>query len=226
MSNYRYENKFIIDYGKAVRLKKQLSGIMKLDSHSLNDEVSYYIRSLYFDNIDDDAYSEKVDGVEFRKKYRLRMYNFDSKSIKMECKYKDERMTRKEDCKVGKTTAQKIIDGKYYDVTTKNEFLQRFLLDAKLNYLKPAVIVDYARLAYVYPYSDTRITFDFQLKSLAKVESFFSQEEARVDCFEPNQVVLEVKYNQQLPDHIQSILNQYNLTLTAISKFATCSEYK
>lgn len=225
MPKYRYENKYIINKYVYESLRKQLDGVMKLDPHSISKDISYYISSLYYDDIDDNAYYEKVDGVEYRKKYRLRIYNGDVNTCKLECKYKDENMTYKRDCKLNKKNLEYLLNKEFNKIKFKDELLNEFILDSKINLLRPSVVVDYARLAYVYPYSDVRITFDSLIKS-GKQKDFINREIVKVDCLLSDQIVLEVKYNEVLPEHIQAILNQYNLMLGSLSKFALCNEFK
>lgn len=225
MPSYRYENKYIINKYIYESLRRDLSLVMKLDPHSISKDISYNISSLYYDDIDDSAYIEKVDGVEYRKKYRIRIYNDDIDTCKLECKYKDENMTYKQDCKLNKKNLEYLLKGKFNKIKFKDELLSKFIIDSKLYKLKPSVIVDYARLAYIYPYSEVRITFDSLIKS-GKYDDFINRDIVRVDCLESDQIVLEVKYNEMLPEHIQTILNQYNLTLGSLSKFALCEEFK
>lgn len=59
---------------------------MHLDSHSQGD--GYEIRSLYFDSIDDRDYQEKEDGIELRRKIRLRNYGSNSMFAMLEMKQK------------------------------------------------------------------------------------------------------------------------------------------
>lgn len=225
MPNYRYENKYIIDEYTAELLKIQLKSLMKLDSHSLNDDVSYEIRSLYYDDLENTAYYDKVNGVEFRSKYRLRMYNNDPKTVKLECKYKDDNMTRKVSCKMSQRNSKYLINKEYEKIKFNNTLYKKFIRDIKYNNLLPYVIVDYSRLALTYPVNEVRITFDSKLKSSNDINSFFEDNINRTDCFNTNQIVLEVKYNMYLPDTLQMVLNQYNLNSCAISKFATCVDY-
>ena len=78
MAKYRYEIKYIINKDMAEVLKQRLSLVMDKDINGASDG-KYLIRSLYFDDMEKTAYYEKVDGVEFRKKYRIRIYNKDKK---------------------------------------------------------------------------------------------------------------------------------------------------
>ena len=134
-------------------------------------------------------------------------------------------MTYKQDCKLNKKNLEYLLKGEFNKIKFKDELLSKFIIDSKLYKLKPSVIVDYARLAYIYPYSEVRITFDSLIKS-GKYDDFINRDIVRVDCLESDQIVLEVKYNEMLPEHIQTILNQYNLTLGSLSKFALCEEFK
>ncbi len=225
-AEYRYELKFIISDSTAALLKQQLKCVMPLDPHSVNDEYSYQIRSLYFDDPYHTNYLDKINGEEFRKKYRLRMYNFDDSFIRLECKHKDENMTYKEDCSVARPVAQGIIDGRYGAIRTSNKFLNRFLSEAMAEKLRPSVIVDYQRLAFTYPVSEVRITFDEHLYSGRYSKDFFNPDVVTLPMFPAGQCVLEVKCNEYIPDHILAILRSVPMLRQAVSKFALCNSIK
>ena len=223
---YRYELKYVISPAIAMLLKKQLGALMQKDVHSIGDDYSYLIRSLYFDDVNSTAYYEKNDGVEYRSKYRLRMYNFDESFIRLENKHKEENMTYKEDCKVSKDVAKALIAGRYDLIITKNAFLQRFISDALTHRLVPSVIVDYKRLAYTYPTSEVRITFDEELRSGRYNLDFFDKNIETTDMYRGNGVILEVKCNEFIPEHILNILNSVPMIRQAFSKFAACRSIK
>ncbi len=223
---YRYELKFAIPDQIAELLKNQLRQVMYLDEHSISDTYSYTIRSLYFDDIYSTAYYDKLDGVEYRSKYRIRFYNNDDSVIRLECKHKDENMTYKESCTLKREIVNAILDGKYGIVRTGDEFLNRFLAEATIYNLKPSIVVDYRRLALVYPVSDVRITFDSEIKSGRYDLNVFDENMITFDVLEDNQQVLEVKCNEFIPAHILSILNSVPMVRQAISKFALCRSIK
>ena len=128
MRKYRHELKFIISSSVAEVLKKRLSLLMSVDANSAYEDNTYLIRSLYFDNIDSDAYYEKMDGIEFRKKYRIRIYNLDDSFIRLECKYKHNNMTSKDQLKIDKDLYEAIIDGNLLDKELPdNKFFRQFL---------------------------------------------------------------------------------------------------
>ena len=223
---YRYELKFIISLATATLLKKQLKAVMQLDSHSVSDEYSYDIRSLYFDDIYSSAYREKVNGEEFRAKYRIRMYNNDPSFISLECKHKDENMTYKESCKLSQQVTQALINRQYTRIHSSNRFMNKFLREAVSKNLAPSIIVDYRRTAFTYPVSEVRITFDEDLRSGRYDLDFFNPDLNTFEMYEPGTCVLEVKCNEFIPQHILAIINSVPKLRQAVSKFAVCRSIK
>lgn len=226
MVEYRYELKFVIAKTDAEILKKQLKAVMPMDSHSVNDEYSYDIRSLYFDDAYSTALFEKVDGIEFRGKYRMRIYNYSDSVIKMECKHKDGEMTYKEDCSLSRKVADAICQGRYTAIITKTPFLQKFLANAQIRMLRPSVIVDYRRTAFTYPASSVRITFDEDIRSGRYNTDIFDPDIVTYPVTSEDQSVLEVKCNEFIPAHILAILSSVPKVRLAVSKFAYCREKK
>lgn len=208
-------------------LKQRLSLIMDIDTNSAIDDNSYFIRSLYFDDEDSSAFYEKLDGVEYRKKYRIRIYNLDDKFIRLECKYKHNNMTSKDQILISKEDCSKIVDGKIDEFKLdKDNILKQFLIDYRLNRLKPSIIVDYNRLAFTYHVSDVRITFDSKIKSGLYNYNLFDEDVCTYSVIDNNQVVLEVKFNEILPEAIAIILSTVPTFRQAFSKFAACRSIK
>jgi SPX domain protein involved in polyphosphate accumulation len=208
-------------------LKYRLSLIMDLDENSTNEDHTYNIRSLYFDDIYDSAYYEKVDGVEERNKYRIRLYNNDDTFIRLERKEKNRDLTYKRQQKITKKETRDFISSNFDNIDYEEDTLIReFALKYKMNQIRPSVIVDYNRLAYTYPVEDVRITFDSNIKSGRYNTNLLDKDIMLVDILEPGLLVLEVKYNNYLPSHIASILNDIPMTRLAVSKFALCVEKK
>lgn len=222
---YRHELKFMISKNQAEILKQRLSLVMDVDKNSVNFDNTYQIRSLYFDDIESTAYYEKLDGVEFRKKYRIRLYNFDDSFIRLECKYKHNTMTSKEQVAIKKTDCIKLME-EDYDIKTKDELFMKFLHDMRFHNLKPSVIVDYTRLAYVYPISEVRVTFDSKVKSGAFQEDLLNFDLPMSSMIDDEEVILEVKFNEVLPEHIAIVLSTVPMVRQAFSKFAICRSIK
>lgn len=227
MRKYRHELKFIISSNVAEILKQRLSLLMDVDANSAYEDNTYLIRSLYFDDINSEAYYEKMDGVEFRKKYRIRIYNLDDSFIRLECKYKHNNMTSKDQLKIDKELCQAIIDD---DLIGKklpdNKFFTQFYTDLTLKRLKPSIIVDYKRLAYTYPVSDVRVTFDSKIRSGLYNYNLFDENVNYYSIIDDEEVVLEVKFNEVLPEPIAIILSTVPTARQAFSKFAHCRSIK
>lgn len=222
---YRHELKYIINANMAEILKKRLEAIMDLDINSVNADHTYKIRSLYFDNDSSDAYYEKLNGVLYRRKYRIRYYNDDDSFIRLECKIKNDNMTSKEQIEISKDICTKIINEEF-DSIKGTGLLETFLNDMKRKHLKPSVIVDYIRLAYTYPISDVRITFDSKVKSGRYEYELFNYEFPTYEVMEEKEVILEVKFNEVLPEAISIILGTIPMYRQAVSKFALCRSIK
>ena len=221
---YRNEVKYIISKNQAKILMQRLSLIMDLDSNTSEDN-SYVIRSLYFDDADSNSYYEKLDGILYRRKYRIRLYNGEDKFIRLECKYKHNNMTAKEQALINREICSKIVDGNY-DIETTDKVLNKFLIDLKTRHLIPSVIVDYKRVAYIYPISTVRITFDYNIKSGDYNYNLFDNDTTLTSVIDDNLVVLEVKFDEVLPLHIANVLETIPSFRQAVSKFALCREVK
>ena len=225
--SYRHELKFVISETQAEVLKYRLSLIMDVDTHSKTEDNTYFIRSLYFDDIYNSAYYEKIDGLEKREKYRIRIYNFDDSFIRLERKEKNRDLTHKEQTKLTKEECLNILNGNFDALdTSKCKLLEDFVIKYKLHSIKPDVIVDYTRLAYTYDVEETRITFDEKIKSGRYNYDLFDKDIVSFEVLEPNEVVLEVKFNDAIPSHIASVIMTIPSIRLAVSKFALCKEKK
>lgn len=226
---YRHEIKFIISKQMGLILKQRLALAMDVDKNSVNLDNTYFIRSLYFDDINSTAYYEKIDGVLYRKKYRIRIYNNDSSFIRLERKWKHNNMTSKDQLKISKENCINLLTNQFDNIDKEllnNSLMKEFITDIKVFGLKPSVIVDYKRLAYTYHISEVRITFDERIKSGLYNYNLFNMNRITYDVIDNNEVVLEVKFNEVLPEHISIILQTIPMYRQAVSKFALCRSIK
>ncbi len=224
-SNYRYELKFLVKKNMAQILKKKLLLLMKTDSHSIDGH--YYIRSLYFDDIYDTAYYEKIDGLAYREKYRFRYYNFDYSHIILELKGKMDNLSYKKQDLITTKEYDYIINREYDKIKIDNRhILEEFINKAKKNNLVPSVIVDYERDALTYDYEDVRITFDSNISSGRYNYDIFARDLKLYQVIGDDEIILEVKFNNKLPSILDNILKTVPMTRIAMSKFALCRELK
>ena len=223
---YRHELKFKISNNAAEILKQKLSLILGKDKNAYYSDGSYLIKSLYFDDRDSSSYYEKIDGVLYRKKYRIRMYNDVDTFIRLEKKMKHNNYTAKEQMLISKDIYSKILNGKIDEIENPDGLLLEFITNYKNKGLVPSVIVEYHRTAFTYPISDVRITFDSNIQSSLYNYDLFNTSYPRYIVDEPGKQVLEVKFNEILPLHIANILNDIPACREAVSKFAICRSIK
>jgi hypothetical protein len=218
----RHELKYQLSFMQYMILRQKLGAVLKLDSHAGPDR-RYHIRSLYFDDFRNAAFFDKMAGVPIRKKYRMRIYNLCDDFIKFERKSKFDEYVCKETAVLTREEADRIIGG---DVTflanSDNKLLRCFYLECRNNLLRPVVLVDYLREAYVHPVGDVRVTFDIGLQTSLGPVSFFDTETSTVGVSEEPGVILEVKFDDVLPEIVRGLFSDKIRPKSAIGKFAMC----
>lgn len=223
---YRHELKFLIAPAEAYLLKNHLSLLMEKDPNG-DAEGRYWVRSLYFDTLSGAAFFDKLDGVERRRKYRIRFYNADTDFIRLESKLKIDDLSEKTSVRIDLSLAKALMNGEVYDLRHEQDsVLTSFVTAMKLSGLRPAVIVDYQRTAYWHQALDVRITFDEQIRSRIYDTDLFKPDPISVPVLEEDEIVLEVKYNDIIPTMIADLIRQVPLTRLAVSKYAYCYNKK
>lgn len=222
----RHELKYFISDAGHAQLSTLLASVLHADTHGrANNE--YFIRSLYFDDIYDTAYHTKMDGIEQRDKYRIRIYNCSDREIFLERKHKQGEFISKSSVRITRRLCEQLMDGNPTGLDrTDNPLLRDVFREMRLKLLRPAVIVDYHREAYTHPAENVRITFDKRLHSGLFSHDLFNPELNGISPLEPGQMILEVKYNRYLPEHIKGILSTVPAACCAISKYTLCRSFE
>ncbi len=221
---FRHEHKFLIEYDTYARIRSSIKQVMSLDANSVEGK-GYHIRSLYFDDMYENALFEKLSGIVNRKKYRVRIYNFSNERIKLEIKRKFNDYTHKVATTIDREEYERIYNADISDFAFSDDSVKRsYYLEMRNNLLRPKVIVDYYREAFVLPYNEIRITFDTQLAALKPTLNIFSESMHTTALPPYYSLILEVKYNNFLPNHIKTILERYDLTRLSVSKFLLCRD--
>ncbi len=222
----RHELKFLINYGEYAHLSRTLDYLLQRDP--AGDEYNEYaVRSLYFDTVFDDFLFEKISGVGDRKKYRIRIYNFSDKQIKLECKAKYGDLISKSSLGIPRDLAEQLIAGDTSGLEETGEtLLHDVYKEMKTRLLRPVVIVDYVREAYIHPAEEVRITFDKQLHTGLFKTDLFNRYLPTLPALDDNLIVLEVKFNRVLPDYLQSVLSGAFAERLAVSKYVICRRFE
>ena len=223
---YRYELKYVCSDLQLRQMEERISVLLKKDPH-VGESGCYTIRSLYFDDYENSAFWEKEDGGNPRKKYRLRCYDGRTDRVWLEIKRKVGTKIRKESCRVTRQEAEAMIRGDWYE-TFQNPAptVRAFFLDGATRLMQPKIIVEYDRTPYVGEEGNVRITFDRNIRSCAEPEAFWEKEMRARPIMASGQHLLEVKFDEFLPDWIYRTLQMENMTQTAFSKYCLCRKYK
>lgn len=220
---FRHELKQEISYIDMLALRQRLKAVMKNDSHATNGK--YEIRSLYFDNLNDKALREKIDGVNIREKFRIRYYNGDTSLIKLEKKSKINGLCRKESVNLTVEQTKAIINGDYKWMAESEEVLIRELyLKMKQEGLRPKTIVDYIREPFVFEPGNVRITLDYDIRTGLNSVDFLNDSCITIPVAN-NPIILEIKWDEYLPDIIKDIIQLNAGRIGAFSKYAACRMY-
>lgn len=220
---YRHEYKYMIDAMQKEILRIRTNGILQTDEH-VKEDGQYNIRSLYFDSMEDACFFENENGDDPREKYRIRIYNYDSGRISLECKAKTRTMTRKTSCLITRRQCESFM----YGIIPEPEISLKqaaMFNQMKLKNLRPVVIVQYTRAPYVYRVGNVRVTFDDNIASSNDITGFLKPEIPFRSILPVGQSILEVKWDELLPSYIKEQLNLDSLQWISFSKYYLCRKY-
>lgn len=221
--NERHEVKHNINYADYIVLKQRLRAVLYPDEHA-GPEGMYHIRSLYFDNAENKALREKLDGIKNRDKYRIRYYNEDTGFIHLEKKSKRGNLCVKQSAAMTAEQVQALLDGETGWMRENGEALIRELYyKMQQDGLRPVTIVDYERDPFIFPAGNVRVTLDHHLRT-----SLYCSEFLKPDCVTipaGEDIILEVKWDAYLPDLVRDAVQLKSRRASAFSKYAACRIY-
>ena len=221
---YRHELKFQCSEIQMTIIENRIKTLMQLDSHVKDGR--YNVRSIYFDNYNNRCFFENERGVDPREKYRIRIYDASDDHISFECKRKERGKTYKSSCQISKNTYTNLIYEKRTNISSvKSDLLREFVVLKETQLFKPVVIVEYDRTPYVYSVGNVRITLDRNIRSSSNFQDFFSDKISSRAILPKGQHLLEIKYDELIPDYIKEVLQLGDLQQTTFSKFYLCRKY-
>lgn len=219
----RHEYKHEISYVDMLVIRSRMSAIAKYDEHARDGK--YLIRSLYFDNLSDKALREKLDGVNFREKFRIRYYNNDTSAIKLEKKSKVNGLCLKESAVLAKEQAQDIVDGNLeWMPDSKAPLICELYSKMMSQGIRPKTIVDYIREPFVFAPGNVRVTLDYDIRAGLECVEFLDSECVMIPVGD-KPIILEVKWDEYLPDIIRDAVSLPGCISASFSKYATCRTY-
>ncbi|WP_371933723.1 polyphosphate polymerase domain-containing protein [Streptomyces castrisilvae] len=227
----RYELKYLVPVELAADLRDELAERMDRD---LNSPVGGYgVWSLYYDSPELRFYWEKIEGLKFRRKLRIRHYGdpvgvTDDSPVCVEVKQRVNRVTQKRRITLPYGTARQLCDERRTVEHAPNEraFIHEVLdLVVRLN-LRPTAMTGYQREALVGRASDTglRVTFDRRVRGRDRDFHFGQANPENRFTVPPHMSVMEIKVNERTPHWITDLAARRNLSLIRVSKYVQSIE--
>lgn len=217
----RHELKYAINAAEdmlvAARLRRLFPHDKNADSHGI-----YRVSSLYFDDLDDKALRQKIDGTNRREKFRLRYYGDKPDFIRLEKKIKINGLCAKQSARLSAEQVRRLLAGDTAFLLHSGEPLPAELY-SKLSgqLLRPRAIVCYDREAFVYAPGNVRVTIDRALRSSLRCTDFLDAARLHMGMSEQRSI-LEVKYDDFLPELVRMAVQIPNRRAGAYSKYAAC----
>lgn len=220
---YRHEWKHILNKSYLLILRQRLRAVMESDPHAIDGK--YHIRSLYFDNIDDKALREKIDGVNMREKFRIRLYNCDPSVIHLEKKSKRNGLGTKYSANLTAEKAQKIVDGNLeWMLSSGRPLVQELYCKMLYQGIYPKTIVDYTREPFIFRPGNVRVTLDYDIRTGLNCTDFLNPDAVTIPAGDAP-ILIEVKWDEFLPSIIRDTVSMPDRRVSAFSKYAQCRVY-
>ena len=214
----REEQKFYIKREDIPEILNFLEVFTFRDSNS--SRKGYKISSTYFDTTYDNDLNEKLDGIMYREKYRVRIYNNDLNTTKFEVKRKLNTCVEKISSHINEYDFNELLRKNYSVLEKYNDLKYVAHRMQYLNY-SPSCIVEYNRKAYFLPFNNIRITIDFNLRTYG-----FQSDLSKIQDYKPLSVqnaynqILEIKFEEYVPKYILNFLSSFSSVRSSISKYS------
>jgi len=230
--NNRLEYKYWISDYFLDEFRADMLPYMSYDPYAASrPEKQYTVRSVYLDTRKMKSYHEKMDGIRYRNKYRIRGYNTltDSSQIFLEIKQKNIDFISKTRVKTSYSDFLKLknswnpdeIDS--YKNSEIRQSADKFIFHYLSENLIPITNVTYDREAFFCNYaSNLRISFDKAIRTRYPESISDIHGDHNLTVCRPGYTVIEIKFYQILPAWVPAIVSKYKLKREAISKYTMC----
>ncbi len=221
---FRTEHKYLITAVEAAKIREIVKSVLKKDSNI--EQLSYLVRSLYFDSSLNNDLADTVNGEYKRKKIRLRIYDINSEFAKLELKLKEGSLQNKISLTVSRSDAIELSSGNFKILLNyKSDKAIKIYSLLKSGY-KAKTIVEYQREAYVSKIGNTRVTFDRNIRATGANLDLFSDKLPLKPVSLDNNVILEIKYDGMPHPLINKLLSGKLNSRTSFSKYTNSRSIK
>lgn len=221
---FRNEIKYICSEQQLRLIEQRIEKICKKDAH-VGESGTYTISSVYFDDYHNSCFLDNESGVNLREKFRIRIYDGNMQRIALECKMKQNGKNHKESCLITEERCRAILEGRCELREDDPEVFRKFYLQYHTRMLRPKVIVQYERTPFIYQTGNVRITFDRYISGTENVLGFGQKDIPMRPIMPTDCHILEVKYDELIPDYIKNALQLRDLKQTAFSKYYMCRKF-
>lgn len=221
----RYEIKYLLDELRVPELREELS--RRMGSDPFSPLGGYPVTSLYYDTADLRFYWEKIEGLRFRRKLRMRLYGqpaecTDETSVQVEIKQRVNRVTQKRRIELSYGSAKRWLDKREALPCNRsqNGFVDEVTtLIGNLD-LRPIVTTGYLREAFVGRDADLglRVTIDHEVHGRDRDLHFASSATNRF-IIPPKLAVVEIKANERVPYWVTDLAACIDMSVIRISKY-------
>ncbi len=220
----RHELKHAINQADYLILARRLATFFGRDRHAgVNGE--YRVRSLYFDNVDDRALRDKIEGFERRGKVRLPMYDSNTSYIRLEKKFRRNGWGAKRSTAIPVAQVEALLAGEHHWLRDSDDpLLLEFYSKTQTQQLRPKTVVEYIRQPFVFPAGNIRLCLDRQIRTGLRCTDLLNPDMLLLDAGEAY-AVLEVKYDHFIPDLVLGAIRIPGRYQTAFSKYAIGRRY-
>lgn len=226
----RYEIKYFVDELKVPELRREVAA--RMDADPFSPHGGYPVTSLYYDTADLRFYWEKIEGLKFRRKLRMRLYGApsectDATPVQIEIKQRVNRVTQKRRIALPYGTAQRWLNGREeieVDPAQRAFVNEVSTLVGNLD-LRPVVTTGYLREAFVGREADLglRVTIDHKVHGRDRDFRFASGAENRF-VIPPKLAIVELKANERVPYWATDLTARLNMSVIRVSKYCQSVE--
>lgn len=226
----RFELKYVLRANAANRFKEELAAYLHPDQHG--DSGHYMVASLYYDSPAYHCYWEKIEGIKFRRKLRIRHYETKEEltpdtPVFVEIKQRLDRVTQKRRALLSYQEALNLCNKREIPASRAQDrpVIEEILSMLWRRNLQPASLVSYLRQAYVGSDYDIglRVTFDTNLR-YRNQKTFHHGHHLGHKIIPTDMIVMEVKVNERVPYWLTELVGKHNFRLVRISKYCQSLE--
>jgi SPX domain protein involved in polyphosphate accumulation len=227
----RFEIKYLTSTNVANHFKQVISTYLIPDEHG-NHQGSYQVASLYYDTSDFRFFWEKLDGIKFRRKLRIRRYRSSEpmtpdSPVFVEIKKRYNRVTQKRRALLPYQEALRLCNERRIPPHDPQDTLviEEVARMVEEYNLKPVSLLSYTRQAWIGTDYEIglRVTFDTSLEhypSHLQLDDLSSG----LPMIAAHMTIIEIKINDRIPYWLTELVAKHNLKLVRFSKYCRSIE--